>query len=562
MPLPLNNKGLVTGLLGYELRKEFWGEAINYREVELYNFEIFSLDATGNPSGVIQLIKNDFATRYSGDIGVKAFQVPGEYTFPNDSVRAAKYSVQLEVKKPITGLSGLHTELASSYYKGLDSTFLNNYASLLVDFKEDFTFQESENGNHDYTHSLSFALQSGNSKAKAVEIASGLFAVDKDTTFGITTFVNGLGTVANTGTHLNYYTETYDLLRNTYAFSKKREVLPVSTSPYYYNLNHTLDVREDGIFNVEEKGEVQGRLTFNESFAGANTLIDSAYTRCNAVFNTYKNFAGGMAIVAGLTNYPVKVVKNLIKPSTSTNYSVEFTNDPKFNAFGITRDITIELDADPQNIVDIKHRYNYISNKRNPSADTIEQLMSDDLSDSQSYIPNYYQTSNFYNPPRPLNLIKFNATYPSYKTKATMGLDYSNNPRYFIVINGKSYAVLDYTVSDTKPVDTINEYKVINRPDKTSVLNYGYQTEAGQVTVSIKAGLGKLSELLGPSFRLYGNELRDLYRFGSELFINKFNNINPFSFNYFLSDARYVMDSDGVLTFTLVYTYTLKKHNI
>jgi hypothetical protein len=355
---------------------------------------------------------------------------------------------------------------------------LNSYASILLDFKEDFTFQQNENGNKDFSHSLSFGLQSGNSKNKAIEIASGLFAADKDTTFGIVAMFSGVG-IADTGSYQNYYTESYDLLRNSYSFSKKREVLPVNATPYVYNLNHSIDMREDGIFSIEEKGDVQGKLTFNQAYAGADSLISAAFTRCNGFYNTYKNFVGQNVTTLNLISAPVKITKTLNKPSLSTTYAIEFTNNPLFNTNGTTTEEVVELDADPQNIVDIKHKFNFTINKRNPPVDGFLTLMDDAVAKSQSYIPAYYAASNFYSVGRPINLIKDDFSYPSNKSKASMTLNYSSNPRYIVVINGKAYNVLDYTVSDTKPIDIINEYKVINRPDKTSVLNYAYQTEQG-----------------------------------------------------------------------------------
>src|SRR4051812_9472537 len=100
MPITLN--GVNTGLLGYTLRKEFLGDGLVYREVEVFDYELFatptSLTGITNYSDIETLIKGSFST-YSGDVNVKVLESPADYTMPNDHLRVGKFNVQVEVKR-------------------------------------------------------------------------------------------------------------------------------------------------------------------------------------------------------------------------------------------------------------------------------------------------------------------------------------------------------------------------------------------------------------------------------------------------------------------------------
>ena len=123
--------------------------------------------------------------------------------------------------------------------------------------------------------------------------------------------------------------------------------------------------------------------------------------------------------------------------------------------------------------------------------------------------------------------------------------------------------MIDIKIANTKPVDIINEYKVINRPTKISVLNYAYQTEKGQITVTVEGNIGRNPNEFYSGFRTgYSSQLLALYKYGIGVFMNTFVNVTPLAFTYFLADVRYSLNQDGVLGVTLVFSYTLKKYAI
>lgn len=559
--MPVNASGITTGLLGYSLKKELLGEALFYRETETFNFEVYSIYVTGNPTQIQQTIINEFTGKYSGDINVKVFEVPGDYTFPNDAVRASKFNVQLERRNNLNNLNSSNVGLTGVYYKGVDANFFASYASLLTDFREDFGFESSENGNQTFNHNLSFGILSGNSKNVAVQIASGIFSNDKDTTFGIGVLI-GSASLGDTGTFQDYFSETYDTIRNVYSFNKKREILALSGIGYVYNMVHSLDLKDDGIFDVTERGNVKGYLTFGQAQQGLGILTGNSYTRCNNFFNNYRGIAGSISSSA-LVNLPTKRTQQLNKPALSADYEVSFTNNPNFQSNGVTKEETIELDADEKNLVEMKHRFSFNYGKRAPLVGGVFGLMDAAFHASPAYVSGYYAASNFYNASLPIKQIKYDLTWPSNKTRATVNLDYSNNPKNFVTLNGLPLYSLDYKVQDTKPVDIITEYKVVNRSNHLSVLNYAYQTEKGQISVNIDAGLGRNANEFTSGFRTgISNYLVEMYRLGIGLFMQQFINVVPISFTYQLSDVKYALNSDGILNLTLSFTYTIKKYQI
>jgi hypothetical protein len=563
--MPFNASGITTGLLGYTLRKEFLGEGMFYRETEVYNYEIYSKSANilNTPFKEIEgYIKAQFAI-HSGNINVKQLSSPAEYQFPNDHVRVGKYNVEVEIRRVPTGLNTFQTELDSNRYKGLNNAFFTGYANYLNSFGEDFTFETNENGVNVYSHNISFTLQSGN-KDMAVAIGSGIFANDKDTTFGINAYVGGV-TVADTTNYFNYYNETYDLVRGAYSFVKRREVLPVGAATYNHNLSHSLSYKPNGVIDVNERGSVQGRLTFAQAKAGYDTLYAGAYTRCNTVFTDFRAFAAGATVADSLVNFPLVSNKVFNKADNSVEYEVAFTNDVNLSSNGRLTDrlLTVELTEDKYVNIMLDYGINYLNPPiRDDQDDTHSTHLSTLDAGADTEVSSFYTASSFYNSTRPsVNRVKTTFNVPKRRNSYNASFSYTNNPIYFVQLDGVTYAILDFKISDLKPADIINEYRVINRPSKMSVINYAYQTERGtkNVTITAKLQRGASNVFSSPRSNLSTN-LNSIYRYAISKLMNGFNGTSVLSLNYYLSDVRYRVNSDDEITLDLAVTYAVKKY--
>ena len=582
--------GFITGTLGYSLKRDFLANAIAFRDVETFNYEIYSVDFAGMSANTIQnQIKNQFSSVYSGDIHVSVFDTQNSYSYPSDSIRASKFNVVVEIKKPVSNLSTVFPELSGNYYQGLDSAFWTNNGQYLLDFKESFTFATNANGNREFNHDISFGLQTGWAGSDTVlgrrtfsqNLASGIFANDKNTTFGLYTMVGQAASVSDSGQFRNYYNESYDLIKNTYGFSRKREILPFSDTNIILNLSNSISMNENGLIDVSEKATTQGKIDFPLAKTSLDSYLASSYSRCQNVYNEFYNtgiiigdtvyLSGGLTYpsVLPLINTPVKTVKFYDSRSLSANYDVSYTNNPNYSGDATMTSQSIEFNIDAFNKVEATHSFDFTVNKVIHDSSYFSTLMNNVTGSSPTTISNYYSTIPFSSVKAMypnINLVKNSASLPNIKTKSSVKFLYSNNPSYFLTVNGVQFRIFDYTVEETKPVDIVQEYKIINRPTKKSILSYAYQTEKGQISINFKISLGKDSSQFYPDY--VGNfaatnaslqtKMQAVYKFGGQLFLTKFN-YPIVALNWFISDSRFSLDSDGDLGVQLNYTYTLKK---
>lgn len=555
--------GLITGLMGYSLKKEMMDDALFFRETQTFSYEIYSVDLTGHSPFTIQKnIYNEFKNKYSGDINVKVFSQPADYYFPNDSIRVAKFDVDVQIRS-VPNIDTWQPELATNYYKGLDSAFFKGSGNQLLNFKEGFDFETTENGTQIFSHNIAFGLITGD-KPTAIAIASGIFSKDKDTTFGISNMVGNLLTIADSSQYQNYFHESYDTIRNTYNFLRKREVLPSGVSAYLFNLIHTYELREDGLTDVTEKGNVKAKLAFSDARIGAENLLGSAYTRCSSVYNTYAGLSNWTAIpvTLSLVAIPVKTNKVWNRPAMTVDYDVSYTNNPQFANDGTQTEEILDLSDVALGILDVKHSFSFSQQKRLATT-TFDQQISSAIASSPGTVASYVTA---YNPLlAPVSNIREEIAWPNRKPKgAKVILQYSNHPKYFININGITYNMLEYKVNHTKPVDIITEYKVINRPTKLSVINYAYQTEKGQLSVTLDASIGRMSDEFVSGFRTdIGNYLYSLYNYAIQIFFDEFLGTIPLAFTYFLQDVKYSYAFEtGLLQLVVTFNYSIKKYTL
>lgn len=582
--------GLVTGTLGYGLKREFLANALALREVETFNYEIYSIDFGSYSASVIQQkIKDEFSQRYSGDINVDLFSTQNSFAYPSDSLRAARYSVSVEVRKPVVGLASMMPELASSYYKGLDAAFLTGYGEDLADFKESFGFATNANGNREFSHDLSFGLKSGwgvdsatatGRKAYAQQIASGIFSKDYQTTFGIATLSGIVSSIADTAQYRNFYTETYDLFKNTYSFSRKREILPLDSGNVLVGLATSINLNMDGTTDVVEKGTIQGKIDFTSTKAGMESYISTSFSRCSGIYAQYytsnimlqdSQYAGlNWSALLPLINTPLRVIRTYDARSLYCGYEVSYTNNPIFSGDATTTTQSLEFNIESYNLIEATHSYEYTVNRIVNNSGYFVTLLNNTTGNTQSLMQNYY-TNNFptiASEYPSFNQVKAMVSWPNVKTKSAARFSYSNNPSYFVTYDSVFFRVLDYTVANRKPVDIVNEYKIVNKPSKTSALSYGYQTERGEVEIALKISLGKQYNVFYPdgvgnftsinppnSLQTY---LQAIYKLGGEILMKEFD-FYTMALNWFLSDTKFNLDSDGNLNVQLTYVYTFKK---
>jgi hypothetical protein len=577
--------GLITGTLGYALKREFLSNAFQIRDVQTFNYEIYSVDFTGDAKTIQNQIQSQFSQVYSGDVRVNVFNTQNSYQFPSDSLKASRFNVSVEIKSPMTNLASGFPELASGYYAGLDVNFWTTYGQYLLDFKETEDFATNQNGNREFNHSVSFGLQTGWSgdnsssgrRAFAQNIVSGIFAADSGTPFGLYTMVGQISGITSTGVFRNYFSESYDLLKNNYSFSRKREELPFDGTGIVFNFSNAINMATDGTMDVSEKAVTQGKINQISAQSAIESYLSGAYSRCSGIYSKFYNTGviiqdnqyGSLTGLLPLINTPIKTTKTYDANSLTANYEVVFTNNPTFSGDGTITSQVFDVNINTYNMVEISHTFDYTVNKVLNNSGYFSTLMNNTTGSSPSAVSGYYKTnfSNIVGQYPNMNMVKNDFTWPNVKAKGSAKFEYSNNPSYFVNVNGVLFNILDYTVTDSRPADIINEYKIVNRPTKTSVLSYAYQSERGTILIDIKAQIGKQSTQFFPdgvgSFAsingvTLAQYLTALYQFAGQVFLKQFN-YPTVAFNWFISDSKYSFDSQGNLDLQLEYTYTLKK---
>src|SRR5882724_4925578 len=320
--------GLITGTLGYALRREFLSNAFAIRDVQTFNYEIYSVDFTGDANNIQTQIKNQFSQFYSGDVHVIVFNTQNTFQFPSDSIRASRFNITVEIKSPLTNISSGFPELSSAYYSGLNTTFWTNYGQYLLDFREGFDFAINSNGQREFNHSISFGLQTGWSgdnsaagrKSYAQSIVSGIFGNDSNTTFGLSVLSGQISGVGNSGIFRNYFTESYDLIKNVYSFGRKREELPFDGTGIIYDLSNSINMANDGTIDVSEKASTQGKINFALAESILESYLGAAYPRCSGIYSKFYNTGiilqdNQYSVITGsllpLINTPIKTVRIL-----------------------------------------------------------------------------------------------------------------------------------------------------------------------------------------------------------------------------------------------------------
>ncbi len=564
--MPNNFTGkIITGVLGYNLKKNFLSEGFFYRETETFNYEIYVKpdDSSATPYKDIQdRILSQYTTAYSGDVNVKVFEIPADYnSVPKDHVRLGQFNVQVERRRTISDLETQMPELGTDYYKGFDSTFIKANCNNINEISESFSLEENENGNQVYAHDLSFNIRTGG-RAVAIKMASGIFAGDQDTTFGINAFINGAS--LTDGSYLNYYTESYDTIRDNYNFSKKREILPANAASYTYDMSHSLVFEENGTLNVTEKVDVFGHSSYEQASQGAGALISNSYSRCNNLYTTFKDNMAGSAVGDPLVNLALTTTKTYNKPNLQSSYEINYTNNPNYDAAkNASVEKIIDLNTDAR-FVSIQHTYNYTLLISPISGDMDEgyiHFITESNADSPIEISNFYTNSVFYNSNFPnINMISIDANTPNRGRNFSFSFGYTNRPTNFVTINGITYTSLDYKFTDAKPVDIVTEYKIINRPSKTSLINYSYQTQKGAKSLEITARIERTLNTFTNPISNISTHLSNLFKWGIEKLLTSLIGENTFSINYNLSETKYDLNSDNELKLSIVIEYVIKKY--
>ncbi len=567
----ITEQGIYTGLLGYSRRKEFIGSSLNYRDTEVFQFEVGVTDFNNlnDVSAYIeQTLRQQFSS-FSGDINIKTIGVSADQS--NDHIRIARYNSTVELRSVNGNLASDYPELTGDYYYGVNPAFFSSYYDVIDSISETFDFSDSTNGNKSYNHNLSLSIRSGDgltAKTLAQNIANTVFTnSETGTRYGINVFesaLNQYGAASGVVT----YAETYDLFANSYSFSKQKEILPqeVADKSYTYSLRYVLETNEKGIVSVSEQGDIISQIDYPTAKAAYQTLIGGAFARCADKYSKLNYLIGSKALI----NVPIEKRSSHNKPARSVSYDTKYTNDPLTKSNGYEEEETITISRQEESTVDISHQYNYtvLGNSSINLESTVLPILVSKKATSPARCQSVYAASEFYRSDwlggQIANIsTKYKSSVRGRSYSATF--DYSNSPIYITslpllgasdVTNFKSVSI---KISDDKPSDVINEYKIINKSDSRSILSYAYQSSEGSRSVTYDAQLARPSNNVLYSPYLPADAIAALFQDARFKITQHFVNTNSLKISYFLSDLKYSFDNNNKVTLNAQLTYTDKR---
>lgn len=353
-------------------------------------------------------------------------------------------------------------------YQGIVWTDAEKIESL----NESFEFQEEENGDRTYTHSVEVQFSDYSSVADGTNKAKALAAVFFNATSGLGAF---LGTYTNVGSAKKLYTESYNLIDCSCSFTETCVIPRERAGNYSYSLSYTLEQREDGFTTISESCTIKG-LT-NPRFAGAlegmSAMSAGVFTRCSSVYSEYP-FSN-----SPLFQNPISRSVSIDKFTGEITLETSFTNDPRYQP-DATWDYTLEGSRDSQGYYTITESGSVIGHGR-PLKDkylNAKNFFNTTVSPNiPSRINNFYQQISG----RSLTLILTNQSdaQDEYEGTIQYSRTYTDNNLYS---NGAIRKV-EASITVAKPVHLVQRYNIFNQKEVVQPQN---QATLGSVTYDIQ----------------------------------------------------------------------------
>lgn len=319
-------------LLTYDHKNNFWGNnGFKYGSTVSFSINGYILDLN-NTSGVKDVFQACKALSDSlgsiQEIIVNSVNY-GKGKITNVSfdsgnwVKVTEYNVSVEIIQ--------EGDLSSFSSKEFDNDIISsvkNSAEFIQEFSESYSCDYSSNEDSvSGTHSIDIrmsSLFSGDKIEFAKNLASVLFSK---------TFLEKLSEITYSkppdGVRKDYYSENYDLINGNCGFKRS---FSFTNSVNCFSTKRSISVNfgEDGITNVTEsnsiKGECLSPTLFDSAEAGFQSEITGVFSRCSAVFTTYKTQFG---IQNDLINKELERGVKRNKFSGEIEYNITFTNDKR-----------------------------------------------------------------------------------------------------------------------------------------------------------------------------------------------------------------------------------------
>lgn len=311
-------------LLSFNKKFDFISNTLRYKSSKELSIEGLLLDLTNSQdvNGVItQLIALQKDTDNWNDIILNGYNFGKgiitklDFSSGND-IRTKKYTVSVSIPE-----TGDFSSLAANTkdYSGLDFT---NF-QYIDGFSESSNF-DITNKKETYNQSIRFSLKGPYSldTVTAAKTIANVF-------FSNNNLQQTAGSRYNNSAIKKYYSESYDVINNTYEFSRNYELNTDSNNQYSVNRTCSLQFDANGIASVTEKSDYIGHTTtpFDTALAAANSDISNAYGRCTTVLSNYSSDSNS------LVNNPVSKSFTLNRFDGRASYTIVYSNALKISSY-------------------------------------------------------------------------------------------------------------------------------------------------------------------------------------------------------------------------------------
>lgn len=317
LSLDTGNSSIYITSLGANVERKYLNDSYSYGNV-------FSFDIEGtvyNPytaenlqTGLYKKIES-IANSGKYNFRVKSLNFPNSLAENSEGIRFLKFNAVVEFnEKIISGYENFREYNANSQadtdnflISGISG--LENSGDLIRDYSENFNFDENENGECKFTHSVNLALlpetgsgifdviKNGNLRKVAAGLISGSVSYDKFQ--NLAKLFTGNGFVFNNSSWADHFTgnfthsETVDLFANSYSLTRSRTYYTGYNADYFFNHSYDLSIGGDGAIEISENTEMKGSKSFADLTGKFYSDIEgasSAVVNGDSNFNTTKSY--------------------------------------------------------------------------------------------------------------------------------------------------------------------------------------------------------------------------------------------------------------------------------
>lgn len=473
-------------LLGYNTAFNFWGEARNHSNTQIYNIRSYITGAfyQENISGIVaqiapisNYIKSGICGIYINNVYVGLGRVNSVNFDESSDTRIRNYNASVEISH-VAG-SGFLSGTGSINNTG--TFFLSNGENLInflysqtgryiKGFEMTQATERIGKNKYKYNKSANFSIDQGiydEYNVAAIDYAKRLFGAVQRTYGNEFTVSPNYPNFYTLGSGAINTSQTFDIISNNYSYSEDFDY--EEGQNYLWKYDHSLSY-DGNLVSVDENGTITSSsisgTRFNPALAAWTGVQTGIYGRCNQVFQKYTGFlsyTGG----CGLYNYPIErsVTKNTC--AATINYKQSYSTNPFVNSgYFYSYSNSIEYGED-----------GYVSISENGSLKALRNISGAGMTlvlSGYNYqkpfitgrISGLYNTSvlggynaDCYYLSGGLNSLGKTESYNEYDPEITYNWSFTDNPSYHqdavSYMNKKTY-------SDTKSVHMFNYFPIIN----------------------------------------------------------------------------------------------------